>query len=161
MAFHLTDELFGIAISRKTDINPYYSFGAALTAAPPWAVGTMLGIKPVMHVDNAGHLIKVEPMSTKPPAGEDPRFLQEQIITYLGNKRRLLDFIGRAVAQVRKRLGGRKLRCFDAFAGSGIVSRKDYIIDIFLLLCELTAHGEGAGVVAAIVVHRLATCIDE
>ena len=40
----LTDELFGIAISRKTDINPYYSFGAALTAAPPWAVGTMLGV---------------------------------------------------------------------------------------------------------------------
>lgn len=44
MAFHLTDELFGIAISRKGDINPYYSFGAALTAAPPWAVGTMLGV---------------------------------------------------------------------------------------------------------------------
>lgn len=62
-------------------------------------------------------------MSTKPPAGEDPRFLQEQIITYLGNKRRLLDFIGQAVKQVRTRLGGRTLRCFDAFAGSGIVSR--------------------------------------
>ena len=44
MAFHLTDEIFGIAISRKTKINPYYSFGAALTAAPPWAVGTMLGV---------------------------------------------------------------------------------------------------------------------
>ncbi len=57
------------------------------------------------------------------PAEEDPRYLQEQIITYLGNKRRLLDFIGRAVKQVRARLGGRKLSCFDAFAGSGIVSR--------------------------------------
>ncbi len=44
MAFHLTDELFGIAISRKGEVNPYYSFGAALTAAPPWAVGTMLGV---------------------------------------------------------------------------------------------------------------------
>ena len=62
-------------------------------------------------------------MSSKPPAGEDLRYLQEQLITYLGNKRRLLDFIGRAVAQVRERLGGRKLRCFDAFSGSGIVSR--------------------------------------
>ena len=62
-------------------------------------------------------------MSSEPPAGEDPRYLQEQIITYLGNKRRLLDFIGLAVAQVRERLGGRKLRCFDAFSGSGIVSR--------------------------------------
>ncbi len=57
------------------------------------------------------------------PAREDPRYLQEQIITYLGNKRRLLDFIGQAVERVRERLGGRKLRCFDAFAGSGIVSR--------------------------------------
>ncbi len=62
-------------------------------------------------------------MKGSPPAREDPRYLQEQIITYLGNKRRLLDFIGQAVEQVRERLGGRKLRCFDAFAGSGIVSR--------------------------------------
>ncbi|MBR5185464.1 MAG: DNA adenine methylase, partial [Akkermansia sp.] len=62
-------------------------------------------------------------MSAAPPAGENPRFLQEQIITYLGNKRRLLDFIGRAVVQVRERLGGRQLRSFDAFSGSGIVSR--------------------------------------
>lgn len=62
-------------------------------------------------------------MNSTPPAEEDPRFLQEQIITYLGNKRRLLHFIGQAVQQVRKRLGGQKLRCFDAFSGSGIVSR--------------------------------------
>ena len=62
-------------------------------------------------------------MSHTPPVGEDPRYLQEQIITYLGNKRSLLDFIGQAVAQVRGKLGGRKLRCFDAFSGSGIVSR--------------------------------------
>lgn len=62
-------------------------------------------------------------MSETSPAGEDPRYLQEQIITYLGNKRRLLDFIGQAVSQVRARMGGRKLRCFDAFSGSGIVSR--------------------------------------
>lgn len=62
-------------------------------------------------------------MSADMPAGEDPRFLQEQIITYLGNKRRLLDFIGQAVSAVRARLGGRRLRCLDAFSGSGIVSR--------------------------------------
>ncbi|MBO5684287.1 MAG: DNA adenine methylase [Akkermansia sp.] len=62
-------------------------------------------------------------MKGTPPAGEDPRYLQEQLITYLGNKRRLLDFIGQAVNEVRRQLGGRKLRCFDAFSGSGIVSR--------------------------------------
>ncbi len=44
MAFHLTDELFGIAIARPGYLNPYYSFGAAVTAAPPWAIGTMIGI---------------------------------------------------------------------------------------------------------------------
>lgn len=54
---------------------------------------------------------------------ENPRFLREQIVTYLGNKRGLLGFIGRGVQRVRRRLGGRALRCFDAFAGSGIVSR--------------------------------------
>lgn len=62
-------------------------------------------------------------MNSQRPGGEDPRYLQEQLITYLGNKRRLLDFIGRAVEQVRVRMGGKKLRCFDAFSGSGIVSR--------------------------------------
>ena len=62
-------------------------------------------------------------MNSQRSAEEDPRFLQEQIITYLGNKRRLLHFIGSAVARVRERLDRRKLRCFDAFSGSGIVSR--------------------------------------
>lgn len=54
---------------------------------------------------------------------EDERYLQEQIITYLGNKRHLLDFIGQGVQFVRQRLGKRGLRCLDAFSGSGIVSR--------------------------------------
>lgn len=44
MAFHVTDELFGIAISRPGYLNPYYSYGAVLTAAPPWAIGTALGV---------------------------------------------------------------------------------------------------------------------
>ena len=69
------------------------------------------------------YLLESDRMKGTPGGGEDPRYLQEQIITYLGNKRRLLDFIGKAVIKVRQRLGGRKLRCFDAFAGSGIVSR--------------------------------------
>lgn len=54
---------------------------------------------------------------------EDERYLQEQIITYLGNKRHLLDFIGQGVRFVQQRLGKRRLRCLDAFSGSGIVSR--------------------------------------
>ena len=69
------------------------------------------------------HLLELAGMKGTQPVGENPPYLQEQIITYLGNKRRLLDFIGKAVSKVRSRLGGRKMRCFDAFAGSGIVSR--------------------------------------
>lgn len=54
---------------------------------------------------------------------EEDIFRREQLITYLGNKRRLLPFIERGVRAVRKRLGGGKLRVLDAFAGSGAVSR--------------------------------------
>lgn len=54
---------------------------------------------------------------------EDERFLKDQLITYIGNKRSLLHTIGEAVSQVRKRLGKDKLKVLDAFAGSGAVSR--------------------------------------
>ncbi len=54
---------------------------------------------------------------------EDPRFLTEQLITYIGNKRALLPLIGRGVCEVLKRTGKQKLRILDAFAGSGVVSR--------------------------------------
>ncbi len=54
---------------------------------------------------------------------EDPRFLTEQLITYIGNKRALLPLIGRGVNAVLQRTGKQKLRVWDAFAGSGVVSR--------------------------------------
>lgn len=43
ISFHLTDELFGIAIARRGQLNPYYSYGAFCIAVPGWAVGTALG----------------------------------------------------------------------------------------------------------------------
>lgn len=43
MGFYLTDELFGIAIARPGYLNPFYTYGAVLVAAPCWAVGTALG----------------------------------------------------------------------------------------------------------------------
>lgn len=54
---------------------------------------------------------------------EDPSFLTCQLITYIGNKRGLAGPIGQALAEVRNRLGGRKLRAIDLFSGSGFVSR--------------------------------------
>ena len=57
------------------------------------------------------------------PFTEDPNYLSEQLITYIGNKRALLGQIGKAVMYVKKRTGKEHLRVFDAFSGSGVVSR--------------------------------------
>lgn len=54
---------------------------------------------------------------------EDPEYLSRQLVTYIGNKRALLPQIGRAVERVKERLGHDRLRAFDAFSGSGVVSR--------------------------------------
>ena len=54
---------------------------------------------------------------------EDREFLSRQILTCIGNKRALLGPIADAIGVVRKALGGGKMRCFDLFSGSGIVSR--------------------------------------
>ena len=43
VGFPLSDELFGIAIARE-NYTPTYTYGAALIAAPLWAVGTALGV---------------------------------------------------------------------------------------------------------------------
>lgn len=55
--------------------------------------------------------------------GENPNYLTRQLVTYIGNKRSLLEFIGRAVEHVKQRIGSNQLRSFDVFSGSGIVSR--------------------------------------
>lgn len=54
---------------------------------------------------------------------ENPEFLTQQLITYIGNKRTLLPFIGQAVAIVKKDLNKSKISCADVFSGSGIVAR--------------------------------------
>lgn len=54
---------------------------------------------------------------------ENPYFLKEQIITYLGNKRSLLPFIKKGILYAISELKRDKLDCVDLFSGSGIVSR--------------------------------------
>ena len=44
IAFDVTDEIFGITISRKGYLNPNYTYGAMVVSMPCWAVGTMLGV---------------------------------------------------------------------------------------------------------------------
>lgn len=54
---------------------------------------------------------------------ENQAFLTEQILTYLGNKRSLLNFIEQGVLRAKSDLKKDKLRCADIFSGSGIVAR--------------------------------------
>ena len=54
---------------------------------------------------------------------ENDKYLTEQIITYLGNKRSLIDFIDKSVRDVKAELGKEKIDVFDVFSGSGIVAR--------------------------------------
>jgi adenine-specific DNA-methyltransferase len=54
---------------------------------------------------------------------EKNEFLTLQLITYIGNKRALLDFIGEGIKKKKKKLQKDKLKMFDVFSGSGIVAR--------------------------------------
>lgn len=56
-------------------------------------------------------------------AGEDDSYLTQQIITYIGNKRSLLPFIGKGLDIVKQRLDKDKLVSLDLFSGSGVVAR--------------------------------------
>ncbi len=56
-------------------------------------------------------------------SAENPAYLSRQLITCIGNKRALLGPISGAVERVKRRLGKPRLRVFDAFSGSGAVSR--------------------------------------
>ncbi|MGM9873703.1 MAG: DNA adenine methylase [Bacilli bacterium] len=54
---------------------------------------------------------------------ESKDYLTKQIITYIGNKRELLNEIEKEVIFVCKELGKESLVCLDLFSGSGVVSR--------------------------------------
>lgn len=85
---------------------------------------------------------------------EDQRFLTEQLITYIGNKRGMIGQIQSALESAVSRLGDRPLRVLDMFSGSGVVSRlfKRYARSIvandienyarLISECYLTNHSE-------------------
>jgi adenine-specific DNA-methyltransferase len=54
---------------------------------------------------------------------ENEDFLTQHLITYIGNKRSLLEFIGDGIRKVQEKLNKQKLLMFDVFSGSGIVAR--------------------------------------
>lgn len=71
---------------------------------------------------------------------EDDEFLTKQVITYIGNKRSLLPFIGQGVQIVKSRLGKDKLDCLDLFSGSGIVARYLKMHSTRLVVNDLEAY---------------------
>lgn len=54
---------------------------------------------------------------------ENEEYLNEQIITYIGNKRRIIPYIEAAIREIMRDNGWKKAVCADLFSGSGIVSR--------------------------------------
>jgi adenine-specific DNA-methyltransferase len=53
----------------------------------------------------------------------ESEFVLQSMITYIGNKRKLIPWIMEVVEEIRAEFGGRKLFTLDGFAGSGVVSR--------------------------------------
>lgn len=43
MSYFVTDEIFGISVSVKGELNPFYPLGAMSVGSPAWLIGTMLG----------------------------------------------------------------------------------------------------------------------
>ena len=62
-------------------------------------------------------------LQTNASVKENLEYLSKQLITYIGNKRSLLGQISQVVERVKRRCSTNKLRCFDVFSGSGVVSR--------------------------------------
>lgn len=50
-------------------------------------------------------------------------YFMSHLITYIGNKRKLLPFINEAILKVKRELGKDKLTALDGFSGSGAVAR--------------------------------------
>lgn len=54
---------------------------------------------------------------------ENNEFLEKQIITYLGNKRKLLNHIEAVIKDICRITGKNRFVCADLFSGSGVVAR--------------------------------------
>jgi adenine-specific DNA-methyltransferase len=76
---------------------------------------------------------------------ESADFLTKQIITYIGNKRSLMDFITKGIQIVQKTLQKDKLDIFDVFTGSGIVARHCKQFSRLLIVNDLEKYATVTG----------------
>lgn len=44
LAFGVTDEIFGVSVTRGGKLDPFYSYGLMTISIPAWTFGTLLGI---------------------------------------------------------------------------------------------------------------------
>ncbi len=44
LSLYLTDEIFGLSVTKPAPLNPWYSYGLAACALPGWCLGTVLGV---------------------------------------------------------------------------------------------------------------------
>ena len=44
ISYDVTDEIFGVSMAVPGKLNPFYTYGVILVAAPGWAFGTYLGV---------------------------------------------------------------------------------------------------------------------
>ncbi|MDR2632220.1 MAG: DNA adenine methylase [Treponema sp.] len=76
---------------------------------------------------------------------ENQDYLTKQIITYIGNKRSLLDFITKGIHLVQNRLQKDKLDIFDVFTGSGVVARHCKQFSRLLMVNDLEKYAALTG----------------
>lgn len=81
-------------------------------------------------------------MNMTPECAENPNYLTEQLITCLGNKRALLPFIGSALDSILGATDRSRVRFFDVFSGSGIVSRFARKYASFIVTNDLEPYAE-------------------
>lgn len=73
---------------------------------------------------------------------ENREFLTTQILTYLGNKRSLRNFIEKALLQIKADLNQKSLKSADLFSGSGVVSRLLKSHSHFILANDLELYSK-------------------
>lgn len=91
-------------------------------------------------LQNQTDLFSEENRTLYPYDQENNNFWNQQIITYIGNKRKLLSFLGQGIKHIRNRLNQQQLSILDGFAGSGIVSRYLKRFSKILLINDLELY---------------------
>ena len=73
---------------------------------------------------------------------EHPAYLSDQLITCIGNKRKLLPLLGRGFAWARQRAGKDLLSIADLFSGSGVVSRYAKHLATYIIANDMERYAE-------------------